>query len=118
MPTTILITGANRGIGLEAAAQCAASEHFDKVILTVRSADKGPAAIAAAAAQAGKPEALFAFQTIDLESHTSVRAAVKSLPRLDAVVLNAGGLGSIGGVGFTPEALRKTIRMFTNKILN
>ena len=90
----ILITGSNRGIGLEAAAQFAASDRFDIVILTVRRADKGPAAIAAAALQAGKPESMFYFQTIDLDSHASVRAAVKALPTLDAVVLNAGGLGS------------------------
>lgn len=30
-------------------------------------------------------------------------------PELAAAVTNAGGLGSIGGVGFTPDALRKTI---------
>ena len=90
MPT-LLITGANRGIGLEAAAQFASSERFDKIILTVRSADKGPSAVAAAAAQSGKPASLFAFQILDLDSHASVRAAVGALPRrLDAVVLNAG----------------------------
>merc|ERR1719515_444197 len=30
-------------------------------------------------------------------------------PELAAAVTNAGGLGSVGGVGFTPEALKKTI---------
>ncbi len=30
-------------------------------------------------------------------------------PELAAAVSNAGGLGNIGGVGFTPDALRKTI---------
>ena len=89
---TILITGANRGIGLEAAAQFAASGRFDKVILTVRSADRGPSAVAAAAAQSGKPASVFSFETLDLESHVSVRELVGALPRLDAIVLNAGGL--------------------------
>jgi NAD(P)-dependent dehydrogenase (short-subunit alcohol dehydrogenase family) len=88
----ILITGANRGIGLEAAAQFAASERFDNIILSVRSADKGLPAIAAAAARSGKHASLFSIQVLDLESHVSVRAAVK--PHLDAIVLNAGGLGS------------------------
>lgn len=32
-------------------------------------------------------------------------------PELAAAVTNAGGIGSIGGVGFTPGALRKTIAM-------
>jgi len=37
-------------------------------------------------------------------------------PELAAAVTNAGGLGSIGGVGFTPEALRKTITMLKNDL--
>ena len=36
---------------------------------------------------------MFSFQTLNLDSHVNVRAAVKALPHLDAVVLNAGGLG-------------------------
>lgn len=107
MPT-LLITGSNRGIGLEAAAQFAASDVFDKIILTVRSADKGPAAIAAAAARAGKPESLFSCQTINLDSHVSVRAAVRSLPSLDAVVLNAGGMG---GEALTEHGVTKNFAM-------
>ena len=93
MPT-VVITGANRGIGLEAAAQFARSGRFSTVILTVRSADKGPAAVAAAATASGRPASLFTFQALDLEDHASVRAAIAALPdRLDALVLNAGGLG-------------------------
>ena len=93
MPT-VLVTGANRGIGLEAAAQLAGTGRFDSIILTVRSKDKAPAALAAAAARANKPQSLFTCVVLDLDSHASVRAAVKSLPVLHAVVLNAGGLGS------------------------
>lgn len=108
MPT-LLITGANRGIGLEAAAQFAALEHcFDKIILTVRSADKGPGAIAAAAAKSGKPKALFSFQTLNLDSHVSCRAAVTALPSLDAVVLNAGGMG---GEELTEHGVTKNFAM-------
>ena len=40
MPT-LLITGANRGIGLEAAAQLASLGKFDRIILTARTAQKG-----------------------------------------------------------------------------
>ena len=43
MPT-LLITGANRGIGLEAAAQLASLGKFDRIILTARTAEKGEAA--------------------------------------------------------------------------
>ena len=51
MPT-LLITGANRGIGLEAAAQLASLGNFDRIILTARTAQKGEAAVKAALAQA------------------------------------------------------------------
>lgn len=37
-------------------------------------------------------------------------------PELAAAVTNAGGLGSIGGVGFTPAALRKTIKMLKDDL--
>ena len=92
---TLLITGANRGIGLEAAAQLASLGNFDRIILTARTAEKGETAVKAALAQATlQPGRNFSFavQVLDLESHASVRAAVKALPKLDGVVLNAGGL--------------------------
>mmetsp|Transcript_99873 Transcript_99873/g.238031 ORF Transcript_99873/g.238031 Transcript_99873/m.238031 type:complete len:378 (-) Transcript_99873:79-1212(-) len=37
-------------------------------------------------------------------------------PELAAAVTNAGGLGNIGGVGYTPEALRKTIGMLKKEL--
>jgi len=37
-------------------------------------------------------------------------------PELAAAVTNAGGLGNIGGVGFRPEALRKTIKMLKDDL--
>jgi len=39
-------------------------------------------------------------------------------PELAAAVTNAGGLGSIGGVGFTPEALRNTIKMLKDDLVD
>ena len=54
MPT-LLITGANRGIGLEAAAQMASLGKFDRIVLTARTAQKGEAAVKAALAQATPP---------------------------------------------------------------
>lgn len=39
-------------------------------------------------------------------------------PELAAAVTNAGGLGSVGGVGFTPEALRKTIKMLKDDLVD
>lgn len=37
-------------------------------------------------------------------------------PELAAAVTNAGGLGNIGGVGFSPDALRKTIKMLKDDL--
>jgi len=39
-------------------------------------------------------------------------------PELAAAVTNAGGLGNIGGVGFKPDALRKTIKILKNDLVN
>jgi len=39
-------------------------------------------------------------------------------PELAAAVSNAGGLGNIGGVGFAPETLRKTITMLKNDLVD
>merc|ERR1719229_1905625 len=39
-------------------------------------------------------------------------------PELAAAVSNAGGLGSVGGVGFTPDALRKTIKMLKDDLVD
>jgi NAD(P)H-dependent flavin oxidoreductase YrpB (nitropropane dioxygenase family) len=39
-------------------------------------------------------------------------------PELAAAVSNAGGLGSVGGVGYTPSALRKTIKMLKDDLVD
>jgi len=39
-------------------------------------------------------------------------------PELAAAVTNAGGLGSIGGVGFSPDALRKTIKILKDDLVD
>merc|ERR1719235_2568625 len=39
-------------------------------------------------------------------------------PELAAAVTNAGGLGSIGGVGFTPDGLKRTIKMLKDDLVD
>jgi len=39
-------------------------------------------------------------------------------PELAAAVTNAGGLGNVGGVGFTPDALRRTIKMLKDDLVD
>ena len=65
---SVVVTGANRGIGLEAASQFATAG-FDRVLLTYRSEAKGEAAIAEAAARSGRPRSVFAYFVLDLVSH-------------------------------------------------
>ncbi|KAI1132430.1 putative short-chain dehydrogenase/reductase family protein [Nemania abortiva] len=91
---TILITGANSGLGLEAA------RHFvrlnaTKVILAVRNLEKGTAAKNSIIASTQKHEDVIDVWELDLASRASVRAfatRANELERLDVVVENAGVL--------------------------
>lgn len=88
---TIIVTGANSGMGLEAA------RHFvrldaAKVILAVRSLAKGQAAVDDITATTERPGVAEAWE-LDLASYASVEAFARranALPRLDVVVANAG----------------------------
>ncbi|RDW73549.1 short-chain dehydrogenase family protein [Coleophoma cylindrospora] len=88
---TIIVTGANVGLGLEAA------RHFvrldaSKVILAVRSTLKGEAAAKSIAESTGRAGVAEVWQ-LDLTSYASVQAfanRASSLDRLDIVVNNAG----------------------------
>lgn len=93
---TIIITGSNTGMGLEAARHLVRLDAA-RVILAVRSTTKGGAA--AASIRASFPgrtglEAVVQVWPLDLASHASVRAfaarAEAELERLDAVICNAG----------------------------
>jgi len=88
---TIIVTGANTGMGLEAA------RHFvrldaAKVIVAVRSLAKGQEAVDDIAASTKRPGIAEAWE-LDLASYASVEAFARranALPRLDVVVANAG----------------------------
>ena len=69
---TLVITGANRGLGMEAAVLFARQSDFQRIILTVRSEAKGVAAVVAASEASGAPASRFRFQVMDLESHQNV----------------------------------------------
>ncbi len=88
---TIIVTGSNTGLGLEAA------RHFtrlnaEKVVLAVRNLEKGEAAKRSIEETTGRQGVLVVWQ-LDLSSYESVKEFVRKaegLKRLDAVVGNAG----------------------------
>ncbi len=83
-----LVTGADKGIGLETARRLAGAGH--RVYLTARSSERGQAAAAAAGAR---------FLELDVTSGESVRRAASSVERaegqLDVLVNNAGITGPV-----------------------
>ena len=97
--TTVLITGATRGLGLAAAH--AAAAHGAHVLVAGRSPD---AVRAAAAAVGGEPI------VVNLERLAGVRAAAEALPAVDAVALNA-GLQVVTGASRTPDGFETTFQV-------
>ena len=89
----ILLTGANSGIGYEAALRLAAQHHT--LVLPCRTMDKSIAAILSI--QQELPDAKLIAAECDLSSLSSIRAFAKALPsligntnKLDTVCYNAG----------------------------
>ena len=90
---TILITGANTGLGFEAALKYA-SLGAAKLILAVRTIDKGNAAKANIIQQTGFSAKSIIILQVDLDTFPSVQQFVKDLDRstdcIDVALLNAG----------------------------
>lgn len=96
---SVLITGANAGLGLECARQMALQDSVQKIYLACRNETKALTAKANLEAETGR--SIFEIVLMDMMDLDSVRAAVATLNTpVDAVVLNAGGMG-----GTTPNAL-------------
>lgn len=95
---SVMITGANAGLGREAAKQLAMRRGIEKIILACRNREKAEAAKVALESETGKR--IFDVAVMDVSDPTSVRSAVAELEApVDAVILNAGGTG-----GRTPNA--------------
>jgi NAD(P)-dependent dehydrogenase (short-subunit alcohol dehydrogenase family) len=96
---SVLITGANNGLGKDVARQLAGLGHFGTIYLACRNESKAQAARAELRQVPSKTA--FEIVLMDTTDLTSVGSAVTAIRRpLDAVVLNAGGTG-----GKTPLAL-------------
>ena len=96
---TILITGANTGLGKEMARQLALRGDFERIYLGCRNPEKAERAKQDLETVTGRT--IFEVVIIDLEDLASVRAAVAAVGApLNALAMNAGGTG-----GPTPAAL-------------
>lgn len=95
---TVVVTGANTGLGYHTAAALAV--HGARVVLAVRSLDKGNAALSRIVA--AKADVDVTLTQLDLSSLASVRRAADELrsthPRIDLLINNA-------GVMWTPKEL-------------
>lgn len=100
-PKTILITGSNSGIGLEAARLLAAKPEWGTLVLGARSEAKAQAARDDIVTATGRSPDDFRFLVLDLVDPGSVQAAVNDVERqglrFDALVLNAGGMVPANG---------------------
>lgn len=97
--TTVLITGANAGLGFEAARQLAQQSNIEKVYLGCRNLQKAQQARKQLVDATGRD--IFEIVIVDVSNSASVQQTVATLKApIDAVILNAGGTG-----GRTPNQL-------------
>lgn len=99
---TVLVTGANAGLGLDSARQLAAAG-WGRIFIGARSQAKADGAIARLAEATGRPAADFGSAIFDNNKPETVRSAVAALSEaghtFDALVLNAGGMARIDDAG-------------------
>ncbi len=110
---TVLITGANGGLGKEVARQLALQGNFAKIYLGCRNPQRAQAAQRDLERTTGM--SIFAIALMDVSDPRSVTAAISSIEGpLDALVMNAGGSG-----GPTPMALTAdgVTQLFASNVL-
>jgi NAD(P)-dependent dehydrogenase (short-subunit alcohol dehydrogenase family) len=89
---TVLVTGANAGIGKDVARQLALRPEMARIYLACRNQDRATAAKAELEAATGR--SIFAIILMDVADLSSVRAGLAAINgSLDALVMNAGGVG-------------------------
>ena len=113
MIKTVLITGANAGLGKETARQLAQQPGIERIYLGCRNLEKAKLAQSGLEQLTGKH--LFEILPIDVGDLNSVRNAVGHLPgSIDALVMNAGG--AVGKV-FNQKTLDGVTQIFAVNLL-
>src|ERR1700740_3681540 len=110
---TVLITGANVGLGKEIARQLAMRPEIVRIYLACRNQDRAATAKAELEAETGRR--IFDIVLMDVSDPRSVRAGLAGITgSIDALVMNAGGMG-----GKTPMALTAdgATHMFAQNVL-
>jgi NAD(P)-dependent dehydrogenase (short-subunit alcohol dehydrogenase family) len=106
MNESILITGANIGLGKETARQLALKKETKKVILFCRNQAKAEAAKKDLEEKTGKK--IFEIIIGDVTDANSVRKAVEKIKEpIDAIILNAGGVVGKTAAKFTPSGMNE-----------
>ena len=111
--TSVLITGANAGIGKEVARQVALRPGMERVYLACRNETKAKAAKQELERKTG--QSCFRIVLMDVSDVAGVRSAISEIDGpVDALVMNAGGSG-----GKTPLALTKdgVTEIFASNVL-
>ncbi|MDB1123410.1 SDR family NAD(P)-dependent oxidoreductase [Vibrio algarum] len=104
MMKSVLITGANGGLGKECARQLALQNGIEKIYLGCRSEDKAIGAKKDLEASTGKN--IFDIFLIDVSDLSSVHRAIESLKNpIDALVMNAGGWGGENPLALTDDGV-------------
>ena len=92
MNKSILITGANSGLGKESARQLAMISETEKIYMACRNLDKALEAKNSLEKATGR--SIFEIILMDVSDPDSVRSAVSQLSSpIDALIMNAGGMG-------------------------
>src|ERR1700759_204343 len=106
MNESILITGANAGLGKETARQLALKKETKKIILFCRNQAKAEAAKKDLEEETGKR--IFEIIIGDVSDANSVRKAVEKIREpIDAIILNAGGMVGKTGGKKTPSGMNE-----------
>jgi NAD(P)-dependent dehydrogenase (short-subunit alcohol dehydrogenase family) len=110
---TVLVTGANAGIGKDVARQLALRPEMARIYLACRNQDRATTAKAELEAATGR--SIFDIILMDVADLGSVRAGLAAINgSLDALVMNAGGVGGKTPMDLTADGVTY---MFASNVL-